>query len=348
MIAELHEVLTKWKEDDGVSCVFLQGAGEKAFCAGGDVRRLYEGIVGQRQDAPGKVPQSCIEFFVNEYQLDYEIHRYPKPIVVWADGIVMGGGIGLAVGASHRVVTEKSKLAMPEITIGLYPDVAGTWFLNKMPKGFGLYLGMTGTRLNGADCLFLNLADYFIPTNCKSELVAKLQATSWERNDKANSEKTTNILQAMAANHQPPESPAKSHQSVVAKFENVGSVGEFRDTLSDCAHNDEWIKAGVKNFESGSPSSAHIIFEQLKRGKNLSLEAVFQSELNLSAQCTIHPDLAEGVRALLIDKDQSPKWQPATLQEITSSWVESYFTPLWKDAEHPLKQLGSNEAVCQK
>jgi enoyl-CoA hydratase/carnithine racemase len=347
MIDEVREVLRQWKEDDRISCVFLQGAGEKAFCAGGDVRRLYESIVKKREDSAGKVTQDCLEFFVHEYQLDYEIHRYPKPIVVWADGIVMGGGIGLAAGASHRIVTERSKLAMPEITIGLYPDVGGTWFLNKMPKGFGLYLGMTGTRLNAADCLFLDLADYFIPSSLKNEVVANLQGASWETNHRANLDKVTSILAAIAAVHQCPDSPAKSHQPLISRFEEIASVTEFQDTLLKCSQEDDWINAGFRNFESGSPSSAHIIFEQLKRGKHLSLEAVFQSELNLSAQCTIHPDFAEGVRALLVDKDQAPKWQPRTLEEITTSWVDSYFTPLWKDSQHPLKQLGNNEAVCQ-
>ncbi|MBY0358222.1 MAG: enoyl-CoA hydratase/isomerase family protein [Candidatus Obscuribacterales bacterium] len=348
MIKELHEVLKQWKEDSSVACVFLQGAGEKAFCAGGDVRKLHDAIVQQGKDAPGKVPADCLEFFTQEYRLDYEIHCYPKPIVVWADGIVMGGGIGLAAGASHRVVTDKSKLAMPEITIGLYPDVGGTWFLNKMPTGFGLYLGMTGTRINAADCLYLNLADYYIASSSKQEVIDTLRKASWESSNKANAEIVTDILQSISAKHQCLQSAAEAHQSFVSEFANVDSVAQFKELLVNCEQKDEWISAGIVAFESGSPSSAHIIFEQLKRGKNLSLEAVFQSELNLSAQCTIHPDFVEGVRALLVDKDKMPKWQPATLEEITNSWVESHFVPLWKDSEHPLKELGKNEALCQK
>ncbi len=348
MIAELHDVLKQWKADEEIACVLLQGAGEKAFCAGGDVRRLYDAIIKQRDEAPEEVPQDCLDFFTQEYKLDYEIHKYPKPIVVWADGIVMGGGIGLEAGASHRIVTEKSKLAMPEITIGLYPDVGGTWFLNRMPDGFGLYLGLTGTRLNAADCLYLKLADYFIPLNLKPEVIARLQKANWEKNNENNFAKVTDILNSISAEHQPDKSLAQSHQSFVSRFEEISSVDAFRKTLLACYDKDDWINAGIKSFESGSPSSAHIIFEQLKRGRNLSLEEVFRSELNLSAQCCIHPDFAEGVRALLVDKDQSPKWQPATLEAITDKWVESYFRPLWKDGEHPLKQLGNSEAVCKK
>jgi len=352
MIAELHDVLKQWKEDPEIACVFLQGAGEKAFCAGGDVRQLYDAIIKKREEDPKgshrAVPQACLEFFSKEYELDYEIHKYPKPIIVWAHGIVMGGGIGLEAGASHRVVTERSKLAMPEITIGLYPDVGGTWFLNKMPDGFGLYLGLTGTRLNAADCLYLKLADHFIPSNLKNEVVASLQKANWQKGNENNHAKVTEFLNSVSANHQPEESQAKLHQSFVSRFEEISSVEAFRKTLLACTDKDDWINAGIKAFESGSPSSAHIIFEQLKRGRNLSLEDVFRSELNLSAQCTIHPDFAEGVRALLVDKDQAPKWQPATLEEIKDTWVESYFSPLWKDGEHPLKQLGNSEAVCKK
>jgi enoyl-CoA hydratase/carnithine racemase len=349
MIAEVHAVLKQWKEDGSVACVLLQGAGEKAFCAGGDVRRLYDAILKQREIAPGEPPQDCLDFFIQEYQLNYEIHKFPKPIVVWADGIVMGGGIGLAAGASHRIVTEKSKLAMPEITIGLYPDVGGTWFLNKMPSAFGLYLGLTGTRLNAADCLYINLANHFIPSNLKLEVITRLQEAKWENNSKSNSVKVTDILNNISTGHEPGKSIAQSHQSFVSKFEKISSVSDFRETLLAYSEkDDDWINAGIKTFESGSPSSAYIIFEQLKRGRNLSLEEIFQSELNLSAQCTIHPDFAEGVRALLVDKDLSPNWQPASLEEITKSWVESYFTPLWKDSEHPLKNLGNNETVCKK
>ena len=342
MIAEIRAVLKQWKEDEGIACVLFQGAGEKAFCAGGDVRRLYDAIIKQPEQARGELLEDCTAYFIQEYSLDYEIHRFPKPIVVWGDGIVMGGGIGLAAGASHRVVTEKSTLAMPEIAIGLYPDVGGTWFLNKMPEGFGLFLGLTGARLNAVDCLYTGLADHFIPANLKLDVVTRLQETNWESSSEDNSAKVTTILNSISANHQPGRSLAQPHQSFISSLEKISSVRAFREALLGYRNKDEWIDAGIKGFEAGSPSSAHIIFEQLKRGSSLSLEEVFQSELNLSLQCTIHPDFAEGVRALLVDKDRSPKWQPATLEEINNSWVESYFSPLWKDDEHPLKQLGNS------
>ncbi|HEY9719073.1 MAG TPA: enoyl-CoA hydratase/isomerase family protein [Trichormus sp.] len=345
MIDECHEVLKDWKAEEKIKCVFLQGAGDKAFCAGGDVRQLRASIVEQPTAAPGAVHPLCLEYFIKEYQLDYEVHRYPKPIVVWASGIVMGGGIGFSVGASHRVATEKSILAMPEISIGLYPDVGGTWFLNRMPAGFGSYIGMTGTRLDADDCLYLGLGDFIASSNSKAELLNRLTKANWQQDTQKNSELITEILKGIGAKGKSKTSAAEAHLDFVAGFQNVSTVSEFREKLLSARHQDEWIDNGIKTFEAGSPSSVHITFEQLRRGRNFGLEEVFRSELNLSIQCTLRSDFAEGVRALLVDKDKAPKWQPATLEEITKSWVESYFTPLWPEGESPLQHLGSNDAA---
>ncbi|UKB85790.1 enoyl-CoA hydratase/isomerase family protein [Chryseobacterium sp. MEBOG06] len=325
MIEELKVVLDDWKISDEVNCIFLQGAGEKAFCAGGDVRKLYDAIIVQRSIDDTEVPQDCFDFFSKEYKLDYSVHTYPKPVIVWGHGIVMGGGIGLMVGASHRIVTERSKLAMPEITIGLYPDVGGTWFLNKMPSAYGFYLGLTGARLDGADCKFLGLADYYIESSSKETILKDLLQTEWN----GSYHKTvSDILENISKDIIIPESQASAHQSFIQQFEGLKSLEEFREIIINQEDKDDWINNGLESFEAGSPSSAHIIFRQLKEGKTLSLEEVFQSELNLSCQCCIHPDFAEGVRALLVDKDRSPKWHPATLDEITEEWIDSYFYEL--------------------
>lgn len=330
MIEELKVVLENWKTSGEVACIFLQGAGEKALCAGGDVRKLHDAIIAQRTTDGTKVPQDCFDFFSKEYQVDYMIHTYPKPVIVWGHGIVMGGGIGLMVGASHRIVTERSKLAMPEITIGLYPDVGGTWFLNKMPSAYGIYLGLTGARLDGADCKFLGLADYYIESSSKEAVLNALQQADWS----GTSHKTvSHILENISKEVLIPQSQAALHESFIKQFEEVNSLEDFRKILIRHNDKDEWVNNGVKSFEAGSPSSAHIIFRQLKQGKGLSLEEVFKSELNLSCQCCIHPDFAEGVRALLVDKDMSPKWHPATLDDITEEWVDSYFKELKMENE---------------
>jgi enoyl-CoA hydratase/carnithine racemase len=341
MINEIHAVLTKWKADPRIFCVFLQGAGEKAFCAGGDVRKLSERILSfnsttPKNMAPDKVAvntlaPASLEFFVDEYSLDYEVHRYPKPIVAWLDAITMGGGIGLTNGASHRVVTERSKLAMPEITIGLYPDVGGTWFLNKIPDGIGLFVGLTGARLNSADSLFAGLSDFCVDSLSKDKILAQLQSVAWRSDPNYNHREITAILEAAAKEQKLLSSNIEKHKEFLSALGKANSVGEFKEQLLSYPGRDEWIEAATKTFEAGSPSSSRIILEQLRRGKDLDLEGVFRSELNLSCQCTIHPDFVEGVRALLIDKDQSPRWQPPTLEEVT----------------HPLRDLATFSKVRQ-
>jgi enoyl-CoA hydratase/carnithine racemase len=320
MAKELFQKLEHWKHDDQVACVFLQGAGPKAFCAGGDVRKLYEMMKSHPRTNPPTISQGCIDFFSAEYSVDYLIHVYPKPIIVWGDGIVMGGGIGLMNGGSHRIVTERSVLAMPEITIGLYPDVGATWFLNNMPPGWGLFMGMTAARVGASDALYLGLADHYLSSSRKSELLEGLEIVKWEGDVSANRLLVSTLLAQIES--RPAQSEISSFESMIEAFEYVKSVDEFRQ-VADTLPKTEWIKKCLDTFEHGSPTSAAVIIEQLRRGKHLSLEEVFQFEMKLSLQFTVRPDFEEGVRALLVDKDQKPKWVSA--QEVTKEWVEGHF-----------------------
>lgn len=339
MVDEMYSVLKAWKQNPEVSCVFLQGSGEKAFCAGGDVRQLYKALEEYKKTKSDKPSEECLRFFISEYTLDYEIHSYPKPIVVWGHGIVMGGGIGLMNGASHRIVTEKSKLAMPEITIGLYPDVGATWFFNKLPAGFGLFLGLTAARINAGDALYLGMADSYLTSSRKEEFLKKLIALHWSSEAEANHKLVTQLTKDLSHNETPPESIAKSHEKLIASFEHVKTAQEFREILKRLPK-DAWISEAQNIFEHGSPSSAGIIIEQLRRGKTMTLEEVFQSELNLSVSCSLRPDFPEGVRALLVDKDQNPRWTPPSFEKVTPEWIESYFKPHWSEGKNPLIKLG--------
>lgn len=333
MALALTAQLNTWKNNSDVHCIFLQG-NERAFCAGGDVRRLYEAL---KKNENGKIAKEALDFFVQEYTLDYTIHTYQKPIVVWGDAIVMGGGIGLMVGAGHRIVTEKSKLAMPEITIGLYPDVAGTWFLNRMPDGWGDYFGLTGARMNAEDAIYLGLADYCIASELKDNVLAQLTSQNWNQQSEKNAQLINQILKPLNCSTQ--SSPAKERTHFANKLKQIKSVKEFNQILIEESKTDEWLALGLKSFQAGSPTSAMVIFEQLKRGKNLSLEKVFCSELNLSVQFAIRADFSEGVRALLVDKDLNPKWQPPTLEEVSAESVETYFSQVWQPQDHPLKSF---------
>lgn len=334
MVLELKRLLLEWKNNANVTCVFIQGAGEKAFCAGGDVREVRNAIVEQHKLDHTQLSPKALSFFVTEYEVDYLIQTYPKPIVVWGNGIVMGGGLGLLAGASHRVVTETSVLAMPEITIGLYPDVGASWFLNKMPSAYGIYLGLTATRFDAADALFLGLADYFCLNNEKETLLKRLAEVVWEDNNTAQLSAILNALQTVPTQ----TAQTKEHASFISQFEHVQSVTDF-EKIIQTKLDDDWVLAGYDLFKTGSPSSAHVILKQLQESKNYTLEEVFQSELNLSCQCSLHPDFVEGVRALLVDKDKNPRWTPNNLNKVTKEWVESYFIPIWTNDNHPLKHL---------
>src|SRR5690606_2136695 len=176
MIEALDHLLRAWADDPEIVCVLLRGAGSKAFCAGGDVRRLAEACL----EHPGEVPPLAARFFADEYRLDHRIHTFPKPLICWAHGYVMGGGMGLMQGATIRVVTPSSRLAMPEINIGLYPDVGGSWFLARLPGKLGLFLGLTASQINPRDALDLDLADRFLLEDQQEELLARLTQLNWQ------------------------------------------------------------------------------------------------------------------------------------------------------------------------
>ncbi len=337
MIVEYRDILSKWKSDPNIHCMHIQGAGGKALCAGGDVRRMHDDLVQHKK--PGELNDPCVHFFTQEYSLDYEVHMFPKPFVVWADGITMGGGIGATNGASNRVVTEHSVLAMPEITIGLYPDVGATYFLNKMPQGIGTYLGMTANRINAADALYLKMADHFLPSDYKQKLIDMLVGLKWSSDIEKNKALVTSSINELSSTKCSLHSKVQEHEDYLRKFNNVKDAFEFRELLFSNRKNDDWLETGLNIFKTGSPTSAHIIMEQLKRGFKLSLKDVFKSELNLSLRCTLRPDFVEGVRALLVDKDKNPRWKPVKLEQVSKGLVDTYFEPLWSEDAHPFKNL---------
>lgn len=336
MVALLDARLIEWERDASVVCVWLQGAGEKAFCAGGDVRCLRDKIaeVGPQQAQP-----FVQAFFENEYRLDYRIHRYPKPIICWGHGIIMGGGIGLMSGASHRVVTETSRMAMPEITIGLYPDVGGTWFLNHTPGRTGLFLGLTGANFNAADALFVGMADRFVPSASKQAVLELLQQQVWSDSAVDNAAIVSSVLRQHEALDQLPKGNVREHYDLIQAVTDGDSAVQVVEKISAIVSEEKWLQKAVATLKAGCPTTAHLVFEQLQRGKKLSLPQVFQMELIMSLQCALHPDFPEGVRALLVDKDGAPNWQHASVAAVDPQWVEQHFQPPWAVGNNPLSDL---------
>jgi enoyl-CoA hydratase/carnithine racemase len=342
MIDLLTERLAAWSADPGVALVVLEGAGEKAFSAGADLHKVYEAMLAhhasaQRDDIRGNA--YAAGFFGREYRLDYTIHTYPKPVLCWGHGIVMGGGVGLMSGASHRVVTNESRVAMPEITIGLYPDVGGSWLLGRMPGATGLFLALTGARLQASDALFVKLADYCIDHARKAAVFDALFAQPWTRAPGDNHRLLSAVLHGFAAADLP-HGPLRRHFDLINEMCGGRELKDIVAAISGLETEDAWLARAGATLAAGSPSTAALSYELQRRAKHLSLADVFRMEFVAALHCARRPDFAEGIRALLIDKDQRPLWQPPTLAQITPEWTEGFFASPWQAHEHPLADLG--------
>lgn len=333
MVQALTPALRAWAADPGVVGVVLQASGDKAFCAGGDLRELYQSM---RDCGAGPNPYAQ-GFFAQEYQLDHLIHRYPKPLLCWGQGIVMGGGIGLMAGASHRVVTSTSKLAMPEISIGLYPDVGGSWFLRRMPGRVGLFLALTGAPLNAADALFCGLADFYLGSQNRTDVLSSIAAANWHDAAGDNRAALSRLLAGQAAQDLP-ESKLRRHFDLIDELMAGDDLLDIAQRLRKLQSDDAWLMTAAATFAKGSPTSAALVFELWRRVRRLSLAEVFRLEYRVSLGCCVHPDFAEGIRALLIDKDRNPHWTPQTLEHVTPEWINEHFEPRFA-APHPLAAL---------
>lgn len=324
MIDLIQPKLDQWKADDKVVAVILDSTGEKAFCAGGDVVNLYKSMTGEGD------PDFPEAFFTREYVLDHCIHTYPKPVVCWGSGIVMGGGMGLMNGCSHRIVTETSHLAMPEVTIGLYPDVGGSWFLNHMPGNTGLFLGLTGNPMNAADALYLGLADRFIAKEMRQTMLEQMQAEHWGDNYAA----VNRVLRSLETESQSLlntlESQVSKHKDLIRRVTDQDSLQDLYDALMAEDSSDKWVSKAQRALSHGSPLAVHIIATQLEKTRHMSLTEMFESELVLSVQCGKHREFPEGVRALLVDKDGNPDWTYKSIGDVDQQVLASFFESPWQ------------------
>lgn len=317
------ERLRSWASDERIAAVVLDAAGDKGFSAGGDVAEVIRHV---RAGGPQRFVYGDA-FFDVEYQLDLLIHTYPKPFVSYAHGICMGGGVGLAVGASHRVVSDNARIAMPEIHIGLFPDVGGGWFLNRVPGGAGALMALTGLTINEADALFAGLADYFVPVEARDELYAKLVALPWSGDARADRVELTRLLLSQHRRFKAglPLSNLQQYYDAIRFITMQPEVEGVRDALLAAAAEDPWFKAPATSLANGSPTAAHVTWEYLRRTRRMSLPQVLELDLTLARQCQRHADFPEGVRALLIDKDRAPKWSPARFEDVTPGLVAEHF-----------------------
>jgi len=311
MCEHLLPKLQEWAKDENIKAVVVRGAGEKAFCAGGDIVRLYE-------DGRAGKPYPR-DFWRTEYRCNTLIKHFPKPYVALVDGISMGGGVGLSEHGSYVVATERTMFAMPETGIGLFPDVGGSYFLPRLEGSIGMYLALTGRRLKGVDCVAWGAADVLVPSESIESLVAKLAA-------EANSD-LAKIKDIVAAFSKPVEggSIAAERGNIETHF-SKDSVDEILASLE--AESSEWAQDQAKTMRQKSPLSMKVTFRQIREGANLDFADCMRMEWRLANRFAADHDFYEGVRALLVDKDMKPQWKPASLEEIDEARVQAYFEPL--------------------
>lgn len=323
MCARMLDQFRQWASDEQVVAVLLSGAGDKGFCGGGDVAEIIRQV---RAGGPARFVYGD-RFFDVEYELDRLVHRYPKPFIIYSHGVCMGGGVGLMAGASHRIVSDQTRMAMPEIHIGLYPDVGAGWFLNRVPGGIGRVLGMTGLVINEADALFAGLADHFWPLEEHNRLLDGLMHIEWEADTRLNHERLSQwlLLNSRRYGAGLPSSNLRQYFDALRYISAMPSAAAIRDALQAAALEDPWFSAPAESLAKGSSVSAVLIHEYLNRTKRLSIEQVLGLDALIARQCQRAHDFPEGVRALLIDKDRNPRWQFGRIEDVDPELVAAHF-----------------------
>ena len=333
MINDLQCALDRWAEDDHICLVVLQGEGERAFCAGGNIRNLYSAIRGAGEpDAPAR-------FFTNEYRLIYSLQRFPKPVVGVAHGAVMGGGLGLLSACRYRLATPDVTMAMPEISIGLFPDVGASWFLNRLPGRIGLFMGLTGARLNITDSIRIGLCDMVLLPEDRDLMLGTLQNQRWTGQAAADDNRLFRLLSEM---HAPDyrslqRSNLERHEQHIARLSAGDELPEIVDQLLSAEIDSEWWNACMSNLRGGCPVTAWLVWSQLQKAQQMSFKDVLRMELAMAMECTRRPDLPEGIRARLEDKDQQPTWSYNSVSDVPAEVVEAHFQPEWDDQTDPMQ-----------
>ena len=305
MVRLMDAQLRSWARDPSIKAILIEGSGERAFCAGGDIRALYDS---------GKAGQSyAIDFYREEYVLNTLIKRFPKPYVALIRGIVMGGGVGVSVHGSHRVAGEGIVFAMPETGIGLFPDVGGTYFLPRCPGETGMYLALTGARLSAADAVYTGIATVHVPVSAWPEMIAAIRQSG-----------DPEVIEAFRAD--PGASALAANQAHIDHAFSAPSVEGILERLDAMAS--PFGAETAKVLRTKSPTSLKVVYGQIRAGASRSFEDCMRLEFRLTNRFMRGHDFYEGVRAAIIDKDQSPKWSPPDLGSVSQAEVDRYFAPL--------------------
>jgi enoyl-CoA hydratase/carnithine racemase len=310
-----------WANDDSIQCVVLNANGEKGFCAGGDVAEVIRNV---RAGGANRYDYGDA-FFATEYALNLMMHTYSKPLVVLSHGICMGGGVGLLAGASHGVLVSGSKLAMPEIHIGLFPDVGGGYFLQDFFHGRDKLVALTGCMLTEGDAIEGYLASFVIPQSAHVGFIEAICDIEWGVSREENDELISSCIEDMDDGTVELTGSLATFEEETKKLDACETVIEFRDALNALAKREPYFATAARSLSQGSPTAAHVTFEYLRRTRPMDIDEVLALDLILAKQFQRHHDFSEGVRALLIDKDKLPKWTPTDWSAVTTSLVDGHF-----------------------
>ncbi|NOX49129.1 MAG: enoyl-CoA hydratase/isomerase family protein [Gammaproteobacteria bacterium] len=332
MIRTLTTALANWAGRDEVAGVLITAAGDKAFCAGGDIQALYHAMCVNHQ-AGEVVNDYPYRFFEEEYRLDYALHTFAKPLVCLGHGLVMGGGLGVFSSSKYRILTDRSRLAMPEITIGLFPDAGASWALSNMPSHYASFLALTGSHINAHDGLLSRLGTHVISHLQREEFVSQCLTLPWQCDIDRDHQMVLDWLSEITS----PELPASGLVDIPPRTVHTENLQAEVAEIYALAGRSDWIDRGIGNLRKGCPTTAGIVLEQLRRVPSMSLAESFRMELTLATHCIQNPDFREGVRALLIDKGSAPRWQWGSIEELNWDYVLGHFEQPWP--KHPLADL---------
>jgi enoyl-CoA hydratase/carnithine racemase len=330
MIRDITTALLTWKDDEQIQAVAIRGMSKAgpfgAFCAGGDIRFFHQAALAGNPELE--------DFFTEEYTLNHLIHTYPKPYIAFMDGIVMGGGMGISQGASHRVVTEHTKMAMPETGIGLFPDVGGGYFLSRCPGHTGEYLALTGQMIGGAQAVALGLADALVNAEDLPAL--------WQALGDASQLSVAWLAEQIASKNIAARARIAWPQEQIDPYFSLPDVKSIVQALE--AASDDWARDTAATLRKRSPLMLHVVLEQIRRARHMPLAEDLRMERDLVHHCFhLRPgassETVEGIRALAVDKDHAPKWNPARIEDVTPDMVAPFFQSPWPASAHPLRSL---------
>ena len=330
MIRDLTAALLAWRDDPKVKRVGIRGTGKEgpfgAFCAGGDIRFFHQAVLAG--------DPRLEDFFTEEYALNHLIHNYGKPYIAFMDGIVMGGGMGISQGAALRVVTERTKMAMPETAIGLFPDVGGGYFLSRCPGRVGEWLALTGDTIGAGDAIENQLADGCLPADQQSAVWEALGAQSFADGRAVRDYIASKFIAASA--HQ------SSARAQIDQYFSLPTVGDIVAALE--AADTDWARATAATLRKRSPLMLHVVLEQIRRARGMGLADDLRMERDMVRHCFFlrpgQSETVEGIRALAVDKDHAPKWNPSRIEDVKPADVAAFFESPWTADRHPLKALG--------